>query len=220
MRRYSVVLFCLLGSLVFAECERGDISGKVVDSAGRPIVGAEVRTLPEECILIGKEPVATTDQDGLFILRNVPTGTNGVYARKESEGFPDTRYAVFADPQSPVTRAVVQAHQVVSNVTVVVRKSGTIAGKVVDVQTGKPVLSARIILERENDPDKMLATSPGFNGDFRFVLPRTPIRFRVTAPGYDEWQYQGSGQSPHGVIELRGDEHQEIVVQLKAKAVR
>jgi outer membrane receptor protein involved in Fe transport len=71
----------------------GSISGRVVDDRGRPVVAAVVA-------VTGSELVATTDDDGRFLLSDVPAGTHGLEVRSGGYSSDDSE-TVTVVPGSP-----------------------------------------------------------------------------------------------------------------------
>ena len=63
-----LTLFCLLGTLAFAESGKGSLTGRVADSADAVLQGAQVELLP-------KSGTATTNYQGEFTFTNLAPGT-------------------------------------------------------------------------------------------------------------------------------------------------
>lgn len=148
-----------------------DISGQVVDEAGRPVAGAKVGTTsnPADPRTAGLEDKRSwSGPDGRFALRRLPAGrVHKVTATRE--GFaPASR---LADSSAPVRLVLLQ---------------GTVAaGRVVDEQ-GSPVAGAELTLsEAEQDP-AVLASRLDFravsDAEGRFQLPHVSAgRFDLKA---------------------------------------
>jgi len=63
-----LTLFCLLGTLAFAESGKGSLTGRVADSADAVLQGAQVELLP-------RSGTATTNYQGEFTFTNLAPGT-------------------------------------------------------------------------------------------------------------------------------------------------
>src|SRR5262249_16172783 len=137
----------------------GRVQGRVVDKDGNSVVGAEVTILSEECVVVGIEPSAKSQSNGSFELNNVPIGRVGVYASKPKAGYPDTRFAIYSIEPESVAKVVVRHDEVTSGVTVSLgAKAGTIFGAVLDRETLKPILSARLVLSKTDNDRIMFST--------------------------------------------------------------
>jgi hypothetical protein len=196
-------------------CPTGDINGRVVDALGKPVPNAEVRTLPEQCTVVGLEPAASTDDNGNFHLRGVPEGLNTVFAKKEYEGYPDARFAVFASETDRFPNVVVKPAEQISGVIITLGpKGGVLSGRVVD-GAGQSVITARVVLARVDKPQWKYSRTVDQKGEFRVVLPARALHFSVTAPGYETWEYAGPEELSPGVVQLRPNDRIEISVPLK-----
>jgi hypothetical protein len=179
------------------------------------VENAEVTTLPELCVVVGLEPVALTDSNGDFRLSRVPEGPNTIFAKKEEAGYPDARFAVYTGDESKFPRIVVQPSVITSGVRVTLgKKTGTFLGNVVDAETSIPIVAARVVITRVDNPQLMYSTSVGLKGDFRLLLPSRPSRLQVTAPGYKTWTPPDSRFTKAGVIQLGPEESIEMGVRL------
>jgi hypothetical protein len=106
----------------------GDILGRVVDSGGRPIVGATVATT-------AADSVHTTDQEGRFELKDVPVGRMGV--RLRAIGFRPLNLALTVSAQRRVvdtTLVLARAAQLLDSVVVTGTAERPVAGKMIDVE--------------------------------------------------------------------------------------
>lgn len=125
---------------------------------GQPVVGATVKIA---------ELSATTDAEGRYVLRDVPTASGELIV--EADGFAATT--------QPFTR--------VTTLDVTIRPN-TLFGQLIDASTGKPVPNAAIIAT-----ETLTSTAVGFvrindSAEGRFRLPNLPERgfVQVLAPGY------------------------------------
>jgi hypothetical protein len=138
--------------------------------------------------VLGRSPEAISGVRGEFTLRDVPAGEIFIFASKASDGFPNSRIAVFSDGLASGTKVSVTEGNQTSGVTVTLRRGGRLSGFISDADTGKPVLAARLRVVRVDHPDWYFSSSPTRNGDFDFAVPAgRPYRLEVTASGYRAW---------------------------------
>ena len=159
-----------------------NLTGQVVDEAGKPIEGAKVETLTNPAdyrMARTEEKRSWTGPDGRFTLRQVPAGrVHTVMASKE--GFAPTNR--IADSTAPVRLTL---------------RHGTVAaGRVVDEQ-GRPVEGAELILHpADQDPAprpplRFRAVSDA-QGGFRMAnVSAGRFDLRVTRPGSAETDVRG-----------------------------
>src|ERR1700727_2512424 len=74
----------------------GAVTGQVVDASGAPIKDASVSCEPTQGSVQGILKTANTDENGAFMLTQVPKGENMVVASKPSDFYADARFAFFA----------------------------------------------------------------------------------------------------------------------------
>ncbi|MFN0179965.1 MAG: carboxypeptidase regulatory-like domain-containing protein [Gemmatimonadales bacterium] len=106
----------------------GDILGRVVDTEGRPVVGAAVATT------VG-DSVHTTDQEGRFEVKDVAVGRLGV--RLRAIGFRPLNLALTVSAQRRVidtTLVLARAAQVLDSLVVAGTADRPVAGKMIDVE--------------------------------------------------------------------------------------
>lgn len=171
----------------------GKITGKVIDSRGRPVVDARVRATMEARVLTfsnahflfqRKTPqAAASGPDGSFVL---PGFSKGNYTlRITTPGFATVERPVL------ITDALGAAA-----ILVVLSQSDTISGRVVD-EAGKPVVGAETILSERRlmHPDGTQTNFNGFlegkvtdsDGRFHFVgLSEGDFTLRVNGKGFLE----------------------------------
>ena len=194
----------------------GSITGEVVDATGSPIAKAKVFDEPMEGVRIGKDHFATSDENGKFLLNDVPVGKTMVIATKIEDGYPDARFAVFSSNEIlPVVE--VKPDQVTFGVTVkLLAKGGTLVGRVTDARKKSAVPDARITLSRLDHPSWFIETNVEKDGSFRLVIPAIPMHFSIKAPGLGDWNYEQSAFSRnHDPLTLSPGSTQEISVYLE-----
>jgi hypothetical protein len=186
----------------------GAIQGKVVDSNGNPVAGAKVSAFIVDHPG-GRLPTAYSNAHGGFYLVPVAAGRYDVYASKEASGFPEASSA-FYEGAGAAPEVTISDGKITKDVLVkLARRGGTLRGQILDARTRQPVVGARIVLKREDDPRKWLAQGPESpTARFAILVPTAPFTVAVSAPGYANWDYGrpiqlGSGESKELVVLLR-----------------
>lgn len=125
------------GSVALLLEPAGEIAGRVLDGAGRPVAGAAVHASPVAWRpgLSMDNPVVKTRADGGFLLYGLPLGTCRLSVSR----------AGFA-PASTVAEAAAPDSR--TGVTIVLSAGKTASGRVVDEQ-GKPIAGAAVSLTSE-----------------------------------------------------------------------
>lgn len=188
-----VLMACSVATLAADDCYgAGEIEGRVVDGATRPVVGIQVSTFPSECALGALLPAPVkTNAEGKFRLTGVLAGLTLVYTSKPEAGYPDTSIA-FYSAEFPPTKVVVRAGQLTSGIVIrLASKAEIVAGKILDKETSQPLLSAWVRISRVDNEDIRLSLGPDFTGRFRFLLAHAPVRIAINAQGYEPWLFIG-----------------------------
>jgi hypothetical protein len=144
----------------------GVITGRVVDDAGEPVVGATVMALRRRPRAGGPNlfPVnqpRTTDDTGTFRLFGLPPGRYYVSARADEHGFSgdvmDTAVTGLAPTFHPSTPAISEAQPVevaagaemLADITLVATPMVRVSGSVVDA-AGRPALTGMVMAETDD----------------------------------------------------------------------
>ena len=72
------------------------MQGSILDREGVPVARAIVYALPEQ--EMSKPIFATADDEGKFILKDIPAGHAYISAYKESDGYPYNFFSFFIMP--------------------------------------------------------------------------------------------------------------------------
>ena len=189
---YSVLLTfaCVLNQLALAQSSGLLITGRVLYREGTPVKDAKVTfwSYAGGSIL---QPVVNTDANGKFSLTLPQPSEGAVSASKTIEGYPDAVLAFYG-------RSGYQSFQVIDpkplpatrNATLVFgHQQTTIAWKLVDAETGKPIHNAHAFLQAANNPEITGSEGIAEGEDFLFVLPHNPIRITIRAAGYADRQF-------------------------------
>ncbi|HEX8630976.1 MAG TPA: carboxypeptidase-like regulatory domain-containing protein [Catenuloplanes sp.] len=136
----------------------GTITGRLTDSAGAPLVNAEVHARPLD--FSGVWPRTRTDQDGRYAIHVFPGGYRVMFEyRGMSQWVPGQR-----DEHSATTFAVAaDRHEVADDALL---PTGGLGGKLVDA-AGRPVAGARVSLEF--DGSWAGSTTTDGNGNYSFA---------------------------------------------------
>lgn len=192
----------------------GTVAGIVVRSDGKPVQGAQVGVLTQDCVSVGVSPQATSMTDGTFELLNVPVGASDVYAWKTEEQYPDARFAIYAN-HAPAPRIMVTKGRVTTNVVVHLgAKAASISGVALDSDSLSPIFAARVVLQRVGDERIMYSTNVGRNGEFNILVPPSGTKFMVTAPGYQPWIYPATDGQSAGEVKTEAGKQIDIVAKL------
>jgi Carboxypeptidase regulatory-like domain len=189
----------------------GAVQGRVVDAEARPIVSAKVYVEPIDQPTWGKVRYAVTAANGEFSLADVPAGQDMIFAVKQDDFYPDTRLSVLAEDPGKLTRVLITKDAITRDVTVRLGpKGGKLQGRIVDNETGDPIVNSRIRIVRPENPRLFVSTGPDEQGNFEFVLPSVPLRIEVSAPNYKTW-FHHAGALPL----VKSEEVRTLVVHLQ-----
>jgi hypothetical protein len=167
----------------------GVIEGQVVDVDGTPVEGVTV-TARYEGPFEGILPRSKSFADGRFRLESVIAGWVRLTTSKPEEGFPNTMWPGMVGPGDAEPPEVpVGAGETTRGVVVRLGpRCGKLKGTILDSSTGKPLLTARLKLTREDIPEVWLTLGPDEKGDFLFALPDLLYSLEVTAPHFKSWR--------------------------------
>jgi hypothetical protein len=209
IRYLRVLLVACLCTTGLAQ-NSGSIRGMVLDENGQPLVGAEVSATKDEFQAHRVGRFFNTDSDGHFEVKDLPLGIYVVLARKEDEGYPETRLAFYSNLE--VSRATLTAAQPDAYVTLRMSpKAGWLELSVVDQATGTKLQSATVTLRRVANPNLYISTSAT---NKRTAVPsQVDVSVEIAAPGYREWTESSRGGAPY-IIRLSPGETSKLSVSL------
>lgn len=165
----------------------GAISGRVVDADGQLVFKAEVHALNTESGM-GKVPTGCTDDQGVFLIKNLNPGTYKVSVSKEEDGYPPTEHPFHSVGFVEAPQVTVYEGQTTADVVARLGpKSAKLVGRVVDAINHRPVPieDVRITLRRVDDPDNSYTSVPNVEGKVDILVPPVPIMIEISAPGYE-----------------------------------
>jgi hypothetical protein len=165
MRQLAILLVCLLAPLDAAQTPvspppagTGRISGRVLTSSGAPVEGATVSTF-----YFTQQPraeyrySAVSGTDGSYVLDGLPAGMFRVIARKQGFSGMTTQPGQIRDG----TAVTLDAGAAVSGIDLVLRPTGTIAGRV-RRPDGMPVARAMVWVQIRQPDGKLLGVQAPF----------------------------------------------------------
>ncbi|HEX8847312.1 MAG TPA: carboxypeptidase-like regulatory domain-containing protein [Pyrinomonadaceae bacterium] len=166
----------------------GAITGRVLDAEGQPMFNAKVQAFNTE-FGTGKVPTAYTDEQGVFLIKNLKPGTYRLPVAKEGDGYPPTDSTFYSMDFTQPQQALVYEGQTTSDVVLHLGpKVAKLAGHIVDSTSHKKVLvdGVLITLRRVDNPDRPHQISTDENGEFEVLVPPVPTAIEVSAPGYEK----------------------------------
>ena len=154
----------------------GYIEGHVVDTARDPIQAFAVSAEPQQRRMMAQSVAQSFDSgDGAFRLG--PVGAGRYSVRAAAEGF---------QPGEP--RSVeVEAGQTLTDVTLVMKASGTLTGRVTDARTRAPIDGALVVPAEWSNGDLAESVGAVTDSDGRYRLKALPGKrssINVSAEGY------------------------------------
>lgn len=190
----------------------GAITGRVVDSRGRPVSDASVEVDPEPQKM-GLIRNSGTNRKGAFIIRDLEVGRYKLYPSKEEAGYAnalDHFYSAGLVKISEVT--VISGHTVSCGDIHLGPKAGMLIGSFRDATTRKPVVFRSftpITLRRLSEPSNHHNYGTDTEGNFKILVPPVPFIFELTTPGYEKKDLS--------VLHLKGGEIKRLDILLTRK---
>ena len=194
------------------------VTGRVLDADGRPVPGAKISILPLDVAVSGGMPrEPATDQEGRYrLLSPAYPGRSRLSAFKESAGYPNPQYLLFASGSESMPEVHLAPDARLDGVDIRLgTPDGTVEGTVLDAKTHAPVPKARITLHRR-DPESVSSGTLPPDGHFFYALPHAAIEVTVDAPGYISWKYRDTASGAYWLL-LSGTDHREIIVELEPR---
>ena len=203
---FARVLFCTVITVGMQQvhAESLAVTGVVVDSEGKTVSGAGIEMLALQGIAINRTWRSLAKRDGTFDFSDLSPGRYRLYVWKEDLGVPYDRYVIFEQVGRSHIEVDASARSAIKPVVVrLAPPYGVVSGHIVDEQTGTPIAHARINLGRVEEHGMIYSTDPASDGGFVLQLPERPIKFSVSAPGYQEWTYR-DGDGGDGIVLKQG----------------
>ena len=204
---YVCLLLVFLQSTAFTQeglQNRLVIKGQVLDETGLPVSGVSV-TAHRDAGLRGKVPTASSNARGEFTIAVSQTGSYTVTTAKPSEGYPSSFNPFYYPFEESLAHVNVETDQPAP--VAVVRlgaKAGTLSGRLVDAETGRPIGDAEIHLCRAEVPKYCYRVAARYvDGEFSFLVPTDPFTVRISAQGFHDWNGDRSGDGQSAVFQVK-----------------
>lgn len=206
------LIVLLVFSPVSAREGVGTVTGVVRNLDGTPISEAVVYAV--DYTDLRRRVHTTTDENGRFVLRDVPAGTISIHAYKESEGYADTFFSFFTISKKAWQTVKVEDGHTTDGVTLELARYATLKLSIRNEQ-GEPV-GASLVFTRADNPQQPYSVGSDLSGNTAMLVPPTPFRLQIQADGYEVWRYEVSaGGKRSSLLRLRAGETFELTVRLK-----
>jgi len=195
------------------------VSGRVVDAQEQPVSGVMVSAEPVDVVAVSKK-FYYTDEQGEFIIPDLPAGKYILHTRDEDTGYPRSEFNLYDIGDSLDPTIEVQPAPSVQNVTLRLgQKAARLAGRVFDAATHQPLKGADITVRRVDLPERFLSTGlfcPGVPGGFNVLVPSLPLNLKVSRAGYEDWNYVTSVKGREsGVLIVPSGSTKSLLIALK-----
>jgi hypothetical protein len=164
----------------------GEIKGSVTDANGNLVPGATVYVIPQDISFENIAPRSiTANGAGEFDFRGgFALGTYKLYAKKESDGYPDPSDNFYADPKLEAAAIELTKDHPSSTTTVTLaNRDAVLAGRVVDATSGMPLKAKLVLIDEDGNSHSLMVT-----GKYRTLIPAgkdVTLMVMVMSPDYD-----------------------------------
>lgn len=190
MKFFLTLVFAVTTVLAYSQINEskektsGEIKGTVTDANGNVVPGATVFAVPEEISFENLAPRSTTANGaGEFdFVAGFALGTYKLYAKKESDGYPDPSDSFYADPKhEPPTVELTKDHPSLVTAVALPERAAVLAGRLIDASSGVP-LKAKLVFLDEDGHSHSLTVS----GKYRTLIPPgKDVTLMVMVPSQD-----------------------------------
>ena len=211
-----VVIF---SSLAWAQTSQQNsllIRGKVLDDQGRPVSGAVVNASPDGG-LRGRVPSAPSDARGEFVIPVYKSDWFRVTASKVADGYLSTGNPFYYPTEDPLAHVFVREGKASPFATVRLGpKAGTVAGRIVDAATGKPLEDVQITLCRTEVPKYCHRPAGKYaDGQFNIQVPAAPFTVQISASGYKDWHGTDAADQQPVAVQVASGARKVLSVSLE-----
>jgi Carboxypeptidase regulatory-like domain len=197
------------------------IKGIVTTSGGQPISKATVYVSGlGNGERLTRRNVVTTDDQGRFILPNLPDGEYTIHAYKEDDGYPDLTFSFYSVAYNAVQWPQITIVNGTTVEDVIIHlaspKCGRLLITVIDAETNKKIRDAQVSLTHEGNPKTLLMSGTNRPDDsFNLLVPpNIVVALKVSAPGYRDWHYN-TDSSKGEPLRVAPDTTKELNVSLQ-----
>src|SRR5258708_3093966 len=201
--------------VVAADEGPGLIEGAVMYEDGQPPKKATVSPQPTDRGKAPKGPSPPTGQHRHFPIKHLWLVRFEVNAKKEDEGYPDTRSGFYRDSKiTPITLSL--SHPWATDTILLGPKAGILAGTVADAVTGAP-LNPCVDFHRTSDPNNFLSGTGVVNAEYRVLVPSDrDVIMKIWHEGYLPWYYPGANnKSEAKSLRLKSGEERTLHIRLQ-----
>ncbi len=166
--------------------DSGAIEGQVLNAEGRAVYNAEV--LAQKMNFTGKLPAAYTDEQGMFLIKNLAPGSYMISVSKIEDDYPPTHLPFYCAGLVEVPEVTVYEGHTTSGIAVNIgAKAAKVVGRVVDATTNKLLRGqgVAVTFRRGDNFDYSYKAEPDVDGRLTTLLPPVPLTIEVSAPGYE-----------------------------------
>jgi hypothetical protein len=194
------------------------IVGYVKDRENHPVAGAEVCANPYGPVA-GIIPHGVSKVDGSFTLDIWWPDTYTISAEHLAKGYPDVTNGFYGNFFGVAPAITVSESNELQPVEVRVGPTaGRVRLKIVDDQSGRPVVSGLLRVCRTDDPKMCMSTSTAFpQGRYDLLAPDVPftIKFEVWGKGWEKrYAVDGDGV-PVEMLQVDLGQRKEVKIRLR-----
>lgn len=208
--------FALIVSTVLAysqtkEKTQGEIKGTVTDANGNLVPGATVYVVPQEISFENVAPRSiTANALGEFDFRGGFTlGMYKVYAKRESDGYPDPSDTFYADPKrEPLTVELTKEHPSAATTVALLDRAAVLVGNVVDAESHVPLKAKLVLMDQDGNSHSVMVT-----GKYRTLIPPgrdLTLMVMVMSPDY-------GSQAPVPTLRLASGQEMDMDIPLSKR---
>ena len=166
---FALIITTVLAYSQTKEKTLGEIKGTVTDVNGNLVPGATVYVVPQDISFEDIAPRSVTanaigefDFDGGLAL-----GTYKLYAKKESDGYPDPSDTFYADPKrEQLTVELTKEHPSSTATVALLDRAAVLAGRVVDADSHVPLKAKLLFMDQDGNSHRVMVT-----GKYRTLVP-------------------------------------------------
>ncbi|MGH9530736.1 MAG: carboxypeptidase-like regulatory domain-containing protein [Terriglobales bacterium] len=202
------LIFLLIACPLFGQGSMGKIIGTVVDERGTPVPHAQVSPdIRGVFVMSSLVVIVETDANGRFEINGLAWGSYDLYASKEADGYPNTRFSICRTRPAPKV-TLSPGHPTGQATLVIGPQGGVLVVSVRDAVSGAPV-NSQLVLKRADGLGEIMISEPA---DFHALLPtNTDLSIEIRQQGYKPWSY---ATRPNSFLRVRSGEQVKIEVEI------
>lgn len=208
---FALIVTTALAYSQSKEKTQGEIRGTVTDANGNLVPGATVYVVPQEITFENMAPRSITanaagdfDFHGGFAL-----GAYKVYAKKESDGYPDPSDNFYADPKrEALTVELTKEHPSSTTTVAMLDRAAILAGNVIDADSRAPLKAKLVFMDQDGNSHSVMVT-----GKYRTLIPPgkdLTLMVMVMSPDY-------GSQAPVPALRLASGQEMDMDIPLSKR---